>query len=61
MKSSPGEQSKFTPLGIERLYAPHVGGHQADSCVKDTLISSFNFGLSTQTLGPAGRLSKRSM
>ena len=37
-KSSRGQQSKFIPLGIVLLHAPHVGAHQVDGCVQDALV-----------------------
>ena len=45
MKSSTGQQPKFTLLGIERLHAPHVGGHQANGGVEDALIKGVKVAL----------------
>src|SRR5262245_39187150 len=45
MKSSPGQQPKFTLLGTERLHAPHVGGHQAYGGVEDAAIEGIEVAL----------------
>ena len=38
MKSSPGQQPKLFPLGIEFLHAPKVGGHQVNGSIEDAVI-----------------------
>src|SRR5215813_5963292 len=45
MKSPPGQQPEFIPLGVECLHAPHVGGHQADDCVEQPVIQDFDVAL----------------
>jgi len=45
MKSPPGQQPEFIPLGVERLHAPHIGGHQADDCVEEPVIQGVDVAL----------------
>src|SRR6516164_3288775 len=48
MKSSPDQQPKFTLFGIERLHAPHVGGHQAHGGVEDAPIEGVQVALGNE-------------
>ena len=45
MKSSPGQQPKLFPLGIEFLHAPKVGGHQVNGGVEDAVIEGVEVAL----------------
>jgi hypothetical protein len=45
MKSSPDQQPKFTLFGIERLHAPHVGGHEANGGVEDAPVEGLEVAL----------------
>ena len=47
-KWSRGQQSKFIPLRIVPLHAPHVGAHQVDGCVKDALVERFEIAFLNQ-------------